>query len=165
VARVITRTKTRGGKKDYTCGACGKKIAPGEIYHKWSFRYGGTHYRCKDHYPRRGELTQSKMGTIYDAIDDAQKEIGELTSAVEIEDAVHAVAQDVQEAVDEYREAAEHFGGQGESAERADELEGWQSDLDSWRTSVAYDDEETMSEDTLEEIRQEACDALDQCPY
>lgn len=40
--RVATRTKNKAGKP-YDCDRCSEQIKPGEKYHEWSFRYGGTH--------------------------------------------------------------------------------------------------------------------------
>jgi hypothetical protein len=122
VPRVLTRKKTGRGKK-ISCGRCGKSIEPGSTYYKWSFRYGGTQYRCFLHPPKQSELTQSKMGTVYNEIEGAEQVIDGATDLEQITDAVKTVGDITQEVIDEYREAAENFGGQGPSAEAADELE------------------------------------------
>src|SRR3954464_10047336 len=72
VPRVYTQKKSSRGA-ERRCGryGCGKVIEPGESYFQFSFRYGGTHYRCAEHRPRQSELTQSKMSAVYAAIEDA----------------------------------------------------------------------------------------------
>src|SRR5947199_8233502 len=109
-------TQKASGRTERKCGRaeCGKVIPKGEEYYIYSFRYGGKHFRCKDHYPRRSELTQSRMSDVYAAIEDFEDNftngadnLEEITSKVE---EVREAAEEVCEA---YREAAEHFGGAG----------------------------------------------------
>lgn len=138
--RVLTRTKGSHGKQ-YTCSSCGAIINPGEKYFRWSFRYGGTRVACQQHYPRPSQLTQSRMGEVYSAVEDAQDGMDATTTVEEINELVEAVAQAAEEVAQEYRDAAEHFGGAGENAERADELEGWVSDLQGFEPEVEPDDE------------------------
>lgn len=156
--RVNVRTKNRAGE-DRFCGRCERKIEPGETYRSWSFRYGGTHFRCHrpECAPRQSELTQSRMGDVYAAIEDAQASLPGADGHEEIQDLVQGVADVVQEVADEYREADEAFGGHGatENAERADELEGWSGDLEAF-----YPEDE----DDLEDVRSEAEDLLGGCP-
>lgn len=138
--RVVERVKSARGQKR-TCGRCGAEIAPGQKYLQWSFRYGGTHYRCGEHRPRRSELTQSKMSAVYSAIEFAEAELPNLTTVEDVRQLVHDVAETVEDVVQEYRDAAEPFGGQGENAERADELEGWQEELESFEPDEADADD------------------------
>lgn len=135
--RVTVARKNRAGH-ERSCGRCQQPIEPGQQYRQWSFRYGGTHYRCMRPgcAPRRSELTQSKMGTVYSAVEAAEDELdnGKLdTEAIEAL-VTEQVAEAVREVAEEYREADEAFGGMGatESSERADELEGWADDLESF---------------------------------
>lgn len=155
--RVTEKTKNRAGK-DYTCGRCGKKIEPGERYLSWSFRYGGKHFRCMEHRPRPSELTQSKMSSVYGAVESAEDELHN-TEFSELPSLVEQVQEVAQEVADEYREAAEPFGGEGENAERADELEGWADELSSFTLTVEEDDE-----NALEEARAEVEEAIGGCP-
>lgn len=128
--RVYQKTKSARGATR-TCGRCGATIKPGDLYFQWSFRYGGTHYRCAQHRPRQSELTQSKMATVYEAIESATDQLDKgATTVDEVRELVQGVAETVQEVAEEYREAAEPFGGAGENADRADELEGWASELE-----------------------------------
>jgi hypothetical protein len=137
--RVYTKTKNRAGK-ERACGRCSHVIAPGERYFQFSFRYGGTHYRCSEHYPRGSELTQSKLSAVYAAVEDAEDQLENFDLASDIEALVQGVADTVDEVAEEYREAAEPFQGQGENAERADELESWSYELQSFSVSEEYDE-------------------------
>lgn len=160
--RVYRKTKIRLGA-DRSCGRCGRAIKPGDEYLQWSFRYGGTHYRCASHYPRQSELTQSKLASVYAAQESVQDQMPELTDPDSIVAAVEDVGSAAQEVADEYREADEAFGGQGatEAAERADELEAWAQDLESFQLDV--DDEEDEDWD-LEAAREQALAAIEECP-
>jgi hypothetical protein len=133
LATVKTQKKSSRGER--YCGRveCGRLIATGETYYIFSFRYGGKHFRCKDHYPKRSELTQSRMSEVYAAIEDFEAtSAAGFETVADVVSAVEEVANTSREVVDAYREAAEHFGGQGENAERADELEGWVDQLESF---------------------------------
>jgi hypothetical protein len=157
--RVFQKKKIKLGA-DRSCGRCGKKIEPGDEYLSWSFRYGGTHFRCLDHPPRQSELTQSKLSEVYSAQETAEDEIDAIVvdedGAVEgVKDAVQTVIDQIQETASEYMEAAEHFGGEGENAERADELESWSGELESF-----YPDEDAE----LEAAKTEAMELLGNCP-
>lgn len=154
--RVVTRTKSARGA-ERRCGriGCGKVIQEGERYHTFGFRYGGTHYRCEPHYPRQSELTQSKMADVYAAIEDAEDALGKAATVEDVTGMVGAVAEQVDTTAEEYREAAEPFGGQGDNAERADELEGWSSDLQAF-----YPDDDS----DVEAARDEAREMLGGCP-
>lgn len=150
----VHRTRKNRAGAERSCGKCGRKIEPGQEYLSWSFRYGGTRYRCMDHPPRPSDLTQSKMAEVYAAVEGAQDDLPGLTETDAIQEAVHDVASTVREVAEEYREAAEPFGGMGENAERADELEGWASDLESF-----YPDGEDA-----EAAREEAEELVSGCP-
>jgi hypothetical protein len=157
VPRVIEKTKNRAGK-ERACGKCQEVIQPGDRYRQWSFRYGGTHYRCMKPgcRPRPSDLTQSKMATVYSAQEEAQDFFPKAETAEEIEEKVREVGEAAQEIAEEYREAAEPFGGEGENAERAEELEDWAGELSYW----SPDDEEAP----IEEIREAAEEAIGECP-
>jgi hypothetical protein len=153
--RVLEKTKNRAGA-ERSCGRCGKVIQPGERYLSWSFRYGGTYYRCIEHPPKPSDLTQSKMSGVYAAIESAEVDLPK-TEMDELDDLIHGVGETAQEVADEYREAAEPFGGEGENAERADELEGFADEL------LSFYAEDTGFE-TIEDARQAAEEALGTCP-
>lgn len=147
--RVVKRTKSARGASR-SCGRCGATIAPGQPYFQFSFRYGGTHYRCKDHYPKPSELTQSKVSTIYAAVEEAEESLPGLDTFDDIAQVVDTVAEAAREVADEYREADEAFGGYGatQSAELADELEGWADELDSFQLTI---EQPEVDEDAVEE--------------
>src|SRR5436853_7182846 len=73
--RVKRQKKSTRGTR--VCGAigCGKEIQPGEAYFTWSFRYGGRQVRCLEHPPKQSELTQSKMSTVYAAIEEIDNDM------------------------------------------------------------------------------------------
>lgn len=151
--RVIEKTKNRAGA-ERNCGVCGVVIQPGERYLQWSFRYGGTRYRCMNHPPRRSDLTQSKMADVYQAIEEAELSLPK-AEADDLQGLAEEVAGVAQQIAEEYREAAEMFGGEGENAERAEELEGWADEVVSY-----YPDDD----DTLEDRREALQEVLDGCP-
>lgn len=157
--RVITKTKNRAGR-ERQCGRCGRKIEPGDKYYTWSFRYGGTAYRCIEHRPRQSELTQSKMSTVYAAIEGATDDLPNADDPEAVAQLVQDVAEAVREVADEYEEAAEPFGGAGENAERADELHGWADELECWEPATYGDD----ADSALDEARTDAEAVLAECP-
>src|SRR5262245_26128203 len=104
--RVTEKTKNKGGKHGtYACGRCDQPIKPGQKYYEWSFRYGGTRRQHTDHgYPRRGQLTQSKLGAVYDAVDDADKTVGEAASPEDMAAALETVREQAEEVKQEYED-------------------------------------------------------------
>lgn len=153
--QVNTVAKSR--KDQGTCGKCGKALPKGTPYRHWSFRYGGKYIRCMDCKISRGELTQSKLGPIYDAQDEAAESVGAWSAdegVSELQSLLSGLAETVQEAVDEYTEAAEHFGGQGENQERAEELEGYVAELESAENDLEEFDEDGATDEIKEELRE-----------
>ena len=129
--RVITKTKNRAGKAR-ACGRCGAPIEPGERYRQWSFRYGGTHYRCHRPTcnPRPSELTQSLLSEVYAAREEAEAELPRCETYADMRALLEQVAEAAREVAQQYEEAAEAFGGEGENAERAYELEEYADGLE-----------------------------------
>lgn len=158
--RVHAKTKSNRGRTR-TCGRCGKTIEPGERYFTWSFRYGGAHFACSAHYPRASELTQSKMGQVYAALENAEDAVALATDLDDVEVAVQGAAEGVREVADEYREAAEAMGAAGaENEEKADSLEGFADELESWEPAFVEDEEG----DALESAKDEARERLGEVP-
>jgi hypothetical protein len=147
--RVKTQKKTRAGGDKY-CGRCSAKIEPGESYYRWSFRYGGARQNCFRHSPRPSELTQSLMSAIYSAVEVAEDAMESTSSVEEIKELVESVESAASEVTEGYREAAESFGGAGGNGERADELDGWVSELQQFAPDEEADDE--FKEVALREI-------------
>lgn len=152
--RVHVQT-ARKSKYRRRCHRCHQDIVPGMRYKSWSFRYGGTYYACDrpECAPQRSDLTQSKMGEVYAAIETAERSVAEAEDTDDLRAAIDSVVETVDEVAAEYREAAEPFGGEGEHAERADELESWSSELQ------GFDPDED-----LEVSRPEAEELLGGCP-
>lgn len=162
--------KTRARRKHadsgyYTCSKCGQDILPGQDRYEWSFRYGGTyrrHVACG--MPRQSELTLSKMAQVYAAQEDVEDLLmKDDWTEDDVRDALENAAAEVDTVVDEYREAAENFGGQGENADRADELESYSSDLQ--QVDLPQQEDGESMEDWQAKVRDEVDNALAQCPY
>jgi chromosome segregation ATPase len=96
------------------------------------------------------------MGTVYAAIETAEDELPGAEGVGDVSDIVSVVAEACEEVMEEYREAAEPFGGQGENAERADELEGWLSELQDFYPDEPSEERVEFDEDQarLEAIEQ-----------
>ncbi len=166
--RVYTyRTRARTKHKDqgfYTCSKCGQDILPGQSRYEWSFRYGGTYRRHVDcGYPRQSELTQSKMGEVYAAQEAVEDLFGGWTDVSELESALQEAADTVDSVASEYDDAAQNFGGQGENADRASELQSYASDLQ--RVSLPEREEDEEEDVWRDRVESEVSDALGQCPY
>jgi hypothetical protein len=140
--RVHYVKSARKAKKSRTCRRCSNEVQPGESY-KWAEpRYGGILIWCKDHSPKRSELTSSKLGVVYDAQDDF--DVSECSSVDEISEALNTVAETAREVAEEYGESIEAMPEglqEGHVAEEmrekidalesfADELEGWSGEED-----------------------------------
>jgi hypothetical protein len=160
--RVYTQKKNRAGSRR-ACGRCGKEIKPGEKYYSYSFRYGGTHYRCADHWPKRSELTQSKASEVFSAIEGCEAELdGGLDTIDDIRTAVESVAEVARDVAAEYEEAAEYFGGEGENRERADMAEQFADECESFEPDeVEPEGDEPTEEETQEALEAAANDARD----
>lgn len=158
--KVEKKRKNRGGGK--TVGNCtampcklaeerggDRSIHPGDEYYTWVFYRGPRYFRhvpCG--YPRRGQLTNSKMGAVYDAVDDA--DFGAST-VDEIKDILSGIAETANEVASEYSDSASNiessFPGSptAEACQTvADELESWASDLESWESSTDEPDEDDL---------------------
>lgn len=148
--RVHYVKSARKAKKARTC-RCGHTVQPGEPY-KWAEpRYGGMKYWCKNHSPKRSELTSSKLGSVYDAQDDF--DVSDATSAEDIQDALRTVAETATEVADEYQESIDAMpeGLQEghvaeEMREKIDALQEYSNNLDSWTGDDEGDLEEQREE-------------------
>lgn len=143
--RVNTVKKAR--KDQGSCGKCGDALPAGSPYRFWKFRYGGKRKRCMktECNPRRSDLTQSKLGTVYDAQDEAHETLRgwDREDVSVLRDALESLAGTVREVSEEYAEAAEPFGNQGENQERADELESWADEIESKASDLEeYEDQD-----------------------
>lgn len=137
--RVNSATKNRAGKQ-IKCGRCGRRIPPGEKYFHFTFRYGGKHVRCKDHYPRPSELTQSKMSGVYSAVESVEDVIADVRAGkadpFDLASALQTASEEVESVRDEYQESLDNMpeplqqGPTGEEIqEKVDALDSFASNL------------------------------------
>lgn len=172
--RVFRKTKNRGGHHIYTCDKCGNEIEAGTDYLTWKFNRGSRYFRHPEcGYPHRSELSHSKMGGLWDAVDDF--DVSGCASPDEIKEALEAVASAAREVATEYSEAVNNIeqafpsGNNTSEACRAtaDELEGWADELEGWEPSEDYDGVETQGDEFeryLESCRDEAQDLVNNQP-
>lgn len=127
--RRVSKADKSQPKPNYKCGKCGDEITPGTEYLFWLpyFRSNAKSVRCTKPacYPRPSERESSLMAEVLIAMEAAEDTFahaptGDIDS---IRQALDDVGEACQSVALQYREAAEHFGGYGENAERADELE------------------------------------------
>lgn len=166
--RVHYVQSARKAKKERSCRRCGHKIQPGESY-KWAEpRYGPILLWCKDHSPKRSELTSSKLGPLYDAQDDF--DVSEMTSAEEISEALNSVAEVAREVAEEYQEGIDNMPEglqEGDVAQQSQEkieaLESFADELESWEASdVEEFDEDEAEREAIEELIAENSDEINE---
>jgi len=157
------------------CGACGKVIEIGQPY-KWAKgRYTAKKIRCEKCLFKPSDLTSSKMGTIYDAQEDAQKNIdgwdGEDGSVDDLRSALEELASVVNEVAEEYRDSASSVNDvvqnnpmAEEWEEKADSLESWAGELEGASLEDYDEDNEQSKDDWVEEQRSEARGVVENCP-
>lgn len=181
--RVDTRTKTTRGRSEFPCRMCSEPIVAGQVYRTWKSRVSGRSYMHASHgQPRPSMLSSRKTAQIEDAMVDAdfsrEDSVEGLTGILE------GIAQTARDVGEEYRDGADNmpeslqYGAQAEAMrEVAEELEAWADQLEAWEPEadepiesddpLAEGEEERLEERReawLEEIRQEARDALDNEP-
>jgi hypothetical protein len=158
----------KAAKDQGKCEKCGDALPVGSAYRWYSvgFRSHYKHRRCMKHTctPRTSELESSLLSSVYAAQEDAEGALGgdpeEDTSS--LSDALSSVAEAAREVAEQYRTQDESFGGGGatESAERADSLEEYADNLESW--SAPESDRPTVGCDKHGDEQQEGCEA---CEY
>lgn len=163
--RVHLKTKRAAGKRPYICDTCREIIEPGVEYYTWSFRYGGTRFRHKDHgYPRPSELTQAKTASILAAIEAEEDGWHQWETEEDAQQAAQNIAEVAREIASEYEEAAEAFGGAGENQERYEMLDAYADELESWQppyqADYKVDDKDDDSEVDMEAWREAAQNEL-----
>jgi len=170
MARVNTARKNRAGKV-IKCGraGCGEEIVPGEKYFFWEPRYGPKHVRCYRHPPRQSETTTSKMSEVYAAVEDAQDWATgyDGIDVNDYEDQVGNVMSVVEEKKGEYEDAAGQFGGAGENADRAEELDQFYAELEGVDFDSFEEWKEANEDDAdawREDMTSRMTEVLDQAP-
>ena len=191
--------RTNKARKATRCEKCGGPVEVGTpfVYFFVGFRSRYKHVRhdtpaCA---PRMSERESSKKAGAYAAIETAQDAIAALrgTEDVTIDDVtsiIEQAASDINDVVQEYREADQVFGGGNGgsvSAELADELEaaaneleGWSPDAVEWDEDVADgltcdehgddvvgDEDDQISSDNIDQARADCaeCTSLRQTGY
>lgn len=171
--RAFLKKKNRGGKHVYTCGKCHKPVQAGEQYWTWKFNHGGRFYQhttCGA--PQRSQMTNSKMGQVWDAVESFDVSACEspediLTELSTVAEAATTVAEEYTSAADGI-ESAWPAGNPTSEACRATagELESWAQELGSWAPD--YDEWNPETHDTkeewLDEIRESASRLMEDCP-
>src|SRR5215831_1315257 len=161
--RVNTKKKSKAGKQ-VICGRCRIAIQPGQQYRSWSFRFGGTHFRCMAPRcnPRASELTQSQASGMYELterIEDACQALRECKaySPEDFKSEMESVREDAESLKDEIQEGFENMLEglqQSEAGERAERrvasLESFIDELDSTIDNSEWEDDKDESEECAE---------------
>jgi hypothetical protein len=155
--RVTSHTRsTRKTKYPYTCRLCGQEITAGQTYYEWEKRYGGpqrTHTSCG--YPRPSMLSNRKTAVVEDAIQDAEKAIGEWSpgspSAEELagvdayefsadwsdlESIVEGVADEARSVGEEYESGADNMPDALQYSPTAEAMRDVAQELQDWADNI-----------------------------
>lgn len=132
------------------CEKCGVELTKGDAYRwfKVGFRSRYKRIRCMkpECTPTMAERESSMMAGVYEAQDEVAGQLR--AAAVGDLDAIRTAMEDYSSAVEEvaqqYHDAAEAFGGQGENEERAEILDDTVSEIQ----SIEIDVEPTTGEGT-----------------
>lgn len=73
--RVYTTKSARPSKFTRTCITCGAVVQPGESYQYAEPRIGPKLHWCFRHHPKRSQLSTSRLGPLWDAIDEFDPQI------------------------------------------------------------------------------------------
>lgn len=157
--RVYTVAKARASKRPRTCRTCGHKIEPGESYRYFEPRYGPPVMYCAEHHPKRGDMTTSKLGTLYNAQDDFNsagcETLEDLTEALaELASTANEIADEYQESVDAMPEGLQEGHVAQEMLEKIEALQSYASELEDFDPDVEEIeefDEEQVGKDLAQE--------------
>lgn len=167
--KVARKTKNRGGKSlTYRCSSpgCTDEIKPGEDYFEWCFyRQRPTRIHASHGYPRNSMLTQSKMAEVYAGVEEIEDLLAEEDwDFDDVTNALENLVSTCDEVAQEYQDAAEPFGGQGEHAERAEAVESFSSNLGSLSLDEFDEEGDESREDWRERIKGEVEGAIGEAP-
>lgn len=165
----LVNTGTAHKRAQPKCDKCDETIEPGTKRYTWAFRYGGTynrHQACGA--PRPSELTQGMVGGLYaaqESVEDAMSFDGSTVDEFDswksdVAQALNDAAETAREMQGSYEEAAEPFGGQGPSQERAEACDAWAETLESAASDV--EDIEVDLTDVPDESDVDADDSTDE---
>lgn len=146
--KVTRHTKSTRGR-EYRCSGCKQEssvIAPGEEYYEWHPRNGPPgrrHVKCG--YPRRSMLSGSKLGTLWDAQDDANEQIDAWAPEIDspdysdVKSALESVAEAARDVGQEYADGIQNmpdalqYSPTAEAMQQcADDCEAYADALDGW---------------------------------
>lgn len=136
--RVTSVKKSRQARE---CGKCGDKIAVGDGYVWWKFRFGGKRVRClkAECAPRPSDLTSSdKLSRLYAIQENLSDEIAEWrkndpTDTEDLKTALESAGSEAREVADEYRESAQNIeDGFGHETSMSEEINEKAESVDSW---------------------------------
>jgi hypothetical protein len=172
VPKVHRVKRTRGGKKEYRCVKCGKPIEPGQEYYHWTkYKQPVRQQHVSCGYPKRSQLSNSKMGPVWDAVDDAIAELQKGQTLEDFKSTLESVAQTAHDVASEYEESADNIEQQFSSSATADacrnaaeQLESWAEDLENWEPSVDTDEGTKPVDEWLDQVREEAIEKLGEQP-
>jgi hypothetical protein len=163
--RVYEVKKARASKHSRTCRTCGHVIEPGEAYRYFEPRFGPPVMYCAEHYPKRGDMTTSKLGPLYDAQDEFMPD-GTLEG---VQEALQSIANIAEEIAGEYEESISNMpeGLQDSSPaaeemrEKIDALQSYAQELESFEPDVETFDEDQAREEAEEEVAGEMVEEMD----
>lgn len=164
--KVTTVKRARKSGKTRKCLRCGHEVQVGETYRSAEPRYGPIKIWCKDHHPKRSELTSTKLAAVYDAQDEFNPNV--YASVDDLKEALNEIASVVSEVADEYQESIDAMpeGLQEGSPvaedmrEKVDVLQEYASSLEDWDPDDTGEDDD---EDGLESAREQAQEAVNSC--
>lgn len=145
----------------------GTDIKKGDSYYWWQFAFRSKQV-SKTH-PRRSQyMTQSEhLGNIYDIEDDLSaltiEDIKEGFTLDEYIQQVEEIKDTCQERLDNMPEQLQYAPAGETLQEYIDNLEQWQSDLETCDVDFSIDDDDT--EEDIESKKQEILDNIQSCTY
>lgn len=156
--RVHSVSRARKSKARRVCGRCGHEVQPGESYKYAEPRYGPKKFWCKDHYPKRSELTSAKIGAAYDLQDDF--DVSSCEDIVDIEGAVQDVISGAEEVRDEYQEGLDAMPEGTESSPIAEQAQEMIDALEEWTDALETLDYSELTLDEAKEVAENAVNEL-----
>jgi hypothetical protein len=165
---MAARVKTvKSARQDHgNCEKCGDPIKKGDPYRYFkNFRSSVRHSFCMktECTPTIADTDQSKMATVRQAIDDAQKSLEGITEFGDFQDVIDSVVSAAEEVQQEYEEAIEAMPAREEQdRERIDALDALISDLQSAEIEPPEDDPEASDDENNEAYEQALSDARGQ---